>query len=64
MKKLIKNIFGDLFTSGAGAALGLPTIIEGIETLPNDKATGIGKIIVGAGTLLLGLLSRIKQDPK
>jgi hypothetical protein len=64
MKKLFKNIFGDLFTSASGAALGLPTIIEGIETLPSDKATGIAKILIGAGTLFLGLLSRVKNDPQ
>jgi hypothetical protein len=62
MKKLIKNIFGDLSTSTSGAALGLPTIIEGIETLPADRATGILKITIGVGTLLLGLFSRVKAD--
>ena len=64
MKKgILKNIFGDIFTSTAGTALGVPTIVEGIETLPADKATGILKIIIGAGTLLLGLLTSAKSKP-
>jgi hypothetical protein len=61
MRKLFKNIFGDLFTSTAGAVLGIPEIIEGFETLPADKTTGILKLTVGIGTLLLGLLSKIKE---
>lgn len=58
MKKgFLKNILGDLFTSTTGAALGLPTISEGIELLPTDKFTGILKIVIGTGTLLLGLIT-------
>jgi hypothetical protein len=61
MKKgILKNIFGDLFTSTAGTALGVPTIAEGIELLPTDRAAGIIKIIIGAGTLVLGLLTSAK----
>lgn len=61
MKKgFLKNILGDIFTSGVGAGLGLPTIQEGIETLPVDKAQGIIKIVIGVGTLLLGLLTTTK----
>jgi len=61
MKKgFLKNILGDIFTSGAGASLGLPTIQEGIETLPVDKTQGIIKIVIGVGTLLLGLLTTTK----
>ena len=64
MKKLFKNIFADVVTTTAGTALGLPTIVEGIEILPADKTTGILKIIIGAGTLILGLLTsaKTKQD--
>jgi hypothetical protein len=48
MKKgFLKNILGDLFTTGAGTALGLPTIQDGIETLPTNKAVGIVKIVIG-----------------
>ena len=61
MKNLIKNIFGDLFTSSAGAALGIPTILEGIEVVATDKPTGILKITIGLGTLLLGLISKVKE---
>lgn len=61
MKKLIKNIFGDMFTSTAGTLLGIPTIIEGIETANTDKASGILKITIGISTLILGLISRIKE---
>lgn len=61
MKNLIKNIFGDLFTSSAGAALGIPTILEGIEVVGTDKPTGILKITIGLGTLLLGLISKVKE---
>ncbi len=62
MKKgFLKNILSDLFTSGTGAALGLPTIQEGIETLPADKTTGVLKIVIGVGTLLLGLFSTTKN---
>jgi len=62
MKKgFLKNILGDLFTSSAGAALGLPTISEGIELLPVDRFTGILKIVIGTGTLLLGLITTAKQ---
>lgn len=61
MKNLIKNIFGDLFTSSAGAALGIPTILEGIEVVGTDKPTGILKITIGIGTLLLGLISKVKE---
>jgi len=63
MKKLFKNIFGDLITSTGGAVLGLPTIIEGVEILPTDKAQGVIKIVIGVGTLLLGLLTRANQTP-
>lgn len=61
MKNIIKNIFGDLFTSSAGAALGIPTILEGIEVVGTDKPTGILKITIGIGTLLLGLISKVKE---
>lgn len=61
MKNLFKNIFGDLFTSSAGAVLGVPTIIEGIETIGTDKPTGILKLTIGISTLLLGLISKIKE---
>ena len=62
MKKgFLKNILGDLFTTGAGATLGLPTISEGIELLPVDRFTGILKIIIGTGTLILGLVTTAKQ---
>jgi hypothetical protein len=61
MKNLFKNIFGDLFTTTAGAVLGVPEIIEGFETLPADKTAGILKLTVGIGTLLLGLLSKIRE---
>tara|TARA_R110000868_G_scaffold29385_1_gene109155 strand:- start:274 stop:474 length:201 start_codon:yes stop_codon:yes gene_type:complete len=63
MKKgLLKNILGDIFTTGTGAALGFPTIEEGIHTLPTDRTTGIIKIIIGVGTLLLGLLTTTKPQ--
>jgi hypothetical protein len=62
MKKIFKNIFGDLWTSTAGTILGVPEIMEGIETLPNDRANGLLKITIGVGTLLLGLLTRVKED--
>jgi hypothetical protein len=61
MKKLINNIFGDLFTSTAGTLLGIPTIMEGIEAAQTDKATGILKITIGVSTLILGLISRIRE---
>jgi hypothetical protein len=61
MKKLIKNIFGDLFTSTAGTLLGVPTIMDGIETASTDKATGILKITIGVSTLILGLISKIRE---
>ena len=61
MKKLFKNILGDLVTSGSGAALGIPSIQEGLQTLPTDKATGILKLVIGIGTLILGLLSSTKN---
>ena len=62
MKKgFLKNILGDLLTTGAGATLGLPTISEGIELLPVDRFTGILKIIIGTGTLILGLVTTAKQ---
>jgi hypothetical protein len=61
MKKLIHNIFGDLFTSTAGTLLGIPTIMEGIEIASTDKATGILKITIGVSTLILGLISRIRE---
>ena len=61
MKKLIKNIFGDLFTSTAGTLLGVPTIIEGIETASTDKARGILIITIGISTLILGLISKIRE---
>jgi hypothetical protein len=61
MKKLIHNIFGDLFTSTAGTLLGRPTIMEGIEIASTDKATGILKITIGVSTLILGLISKIRE---
>jgi hypothetical protein len=61
MKKgILRNILGDLFTTGAGTALGLPTIQDGIETLPTNKGVGIAKIVIGVGTLLLGLFTTSK----
>jgi hypothetical protein len=63
MKKgLLKNIFGDLTTTISGGALGLPTISEGIELLPTDRAQGIIKIVIGIGTVILGLLSKAKAE--
>ena len=59
-RNIFKHIFGDLFTSGVGASLGIPTIQEGIEALPTDRFTGIVKIAIGVGTLLLGLFSTSK----
>lgn len=61
MKKLFKNILGDLVTTGTGAALGIPTIQEGLQALPIDKTTGILKLVIGVGTLILGLLSSTKN---
>jgi hypothetical protein len=63
MKKgLLKNILGDLTTSIGGGALGIPTIKEGIELLPLDRAQGIIKIVIGVGTVMLGLLTKAKAD--
>jgi hypothetical protein len=63
MKKgLFKNILGDLTTSIGGGALGIPTIKEGIELLPLDRAQGIIKIVIGVGTVILGLLTKAKAD--
>jgi len=63
MKKgLFKNILGDLTTTIGGGALGIPTIKEGIELLPIDKAQGIIKIVIGVGTVILGLLTKAKAD--
>jgi hypothetical protein len=63
MKKgLFKNILGDLTTTIGGGALGIPTIKEGIELLPLDKAQGIIKIVIGVGTVILGLLTKAKAD--
>lgn len=63
MKKgLFKNIFGDLTTTIGGGVLGLPTITEGIELLPTDRTQGIIKIVIGVGTLVLGLLSKAKAE--
>jgi hypothetical protein len=63
MKKgLLKNIFGDLATTIGGGALGLPTISEGIELLPVDKTQGILKIVIGVGTVILGLLTKAKAN--
>lgn len=61
MKKLFKNILGDLVTTTSGAALGIPTIQEGLQTLPVDKTTGVLKLIIGIGTLILGLISTTKN---
>jgi hypothetical protein len=63
MKKgLFKNILGDLTTTIGGGALGIPTIKEGIELLPLDRAHGIIKIVIGVGTVILGLLTKAKAD--
>jgi hypothetical protein len=63
MKKgLFKNILGDLTTTIGGGALGIPTIKEGIELLPLDRAQGIIKIVIGVGTVILGLLTKAKAD--
>jgi hypothetical protein len=63
MKKgLLKNIFGDLVTTIGGGVLGMPTITEGIELLPVDKTQGILKIIIGVGTVILGLLTKAKAN--
>ena len=63
MKKgLFKNILGDLTTTIGGGALGIPTIKEGIELLPLDKAQGIIKIVIGVGTVILGLLTKAKAN--
>jgi hypothetical protein len=62
MKKgFLKHILGDLFTTGGGMALGIPTIQEGLEVLPTDRTTGILKLVIGVGTLLLGLFSTTKN---
>jgi hypothetical protein len=63
MKKgLLRNILGDLTTTIGGSALGLPTISEGIELLPVDKTQGILKIVIGVGTVILGLLTKAKAN--
>jgi hypothetical protein len=63
MKKgLFKNILGDLTTTIGGGALGIPTIKEGIELLPMDRAQGIIKIVIGVGTVILGLLTKAKAN--
>jgi len=63
MKKgIFKNILGDLTTTIGGGALGIPTIKEGIELLPLDRAQGIIKIVIGVGTVILGLLTKAKAD--
>jgi hypothetical protein len=63
MKKgLLKNILGDLTTTIGGSVLGLPTIKDGIELLPVDKAQGILKIVIGVGTVILGLLTKAKAN--
>jgi hypothetical protein len=63
MKKgLFKNILGDLTTTIGGGALGIPTIKEGIELLPMDRAQGIIKIVIGVGTVILGLLTKAKAE--
>lgn len=63
MKKgILKNILGDLTTTIGGSVLGLPTIKDGIELLPVDKTQGILKIIIGVGTVLLGLLTKAKTN--
>jgi hypothetical protein len=63
MKKgLLRNILGDLTTTIGGGALGLPTITEGIELLPVDKTQGILKIVIGVGTVILGLLTKAKAN--
>jgi hypothetical protein len=63
MKKgLLRNILGDLTTTIGGGALGLPTISEGIELLPVDKTQGILKIVIGVGTVILGLLTKAKAN--
>jgi hypothetical protein len=63
MKKgLLKNILGDLTTTIGGSVLGLPTIKDGIELLPIDKTQGILKIVIGVGTVILGLLTKAKAN--
>lgn len=61
-KELLKNILGDLTTTIGGSVLGLPTIKDGIELLPVDKTQGILKIIIGVGTVILGLLTKAKAN--
>jgi hypothetical protein len=56
-RNIFKHILGDLFTTGGGMALGIPTIQDGIELLPVNKTAGILKLVIGVGTLLLGLLT-------
>jgi hypothetical protein len=36
--------------------------MEGIEISSTDKATGILKITIGISTLILGLISKIKES--
>ena len=62
MKRLLKNIFGDLLTTATGSTIGATDILEGIQDLNQpDKTTGILKIIKGAVIILLGALSTTKK---
>ena len=38
MKKLIKNLFGDIFTTAVGSVAGVPEIIEGAGQLSEEHA--------------------------
>lgn len=62
MKRLFKNIFGDILTTATGSTIGAADILEGIQDLNQpDKTTGILKIIKGAIIILLGALSTTKK---
>jgi hypothetical protein len=62
MKRLFKNIFGDLLTTATGSTIGGADILEGIQDLQNpDKTAGILKILKGAIIIILGALSTTKK---
>ena len=57
MKRIFKNVIGDLLTSILGSLAGLPVLIEGIQTKNTVK------ILEGAGLFLLGLVSNSEEKP-
>ena len=65
MRRLIKNLFGDIFTAAVGSVAGVPEIIEGAGQLSEaDKLPGILKLIQGVVIVLLGALSSTKPEQK